>query len=154
MSIQFWLKNWVWQKCSRPNPQHDDWSVHMSIPNFSLITTNETVGKRKNFVDNQLLGLSGSYLRHTIRTFNTCSRGSTHRSLIDTGGGYNLGGVGFPHHTLRSSQLTVLRFWPKGLTWCHVIQSQHKLKWKCYETLIVDPWSFDYSTSTEVYIYD
>jgi hypothetical protein len=33
----------------------------------------------------QLLGLSDTYHRHAIGTFNTYSRGSTERSLIDTG---------------------------------------------------------------------
>jgi hypothetical protein len=35
--------------------------------------------------------------RHAIGTFNTWSRGPTERSLIDTGGGYNLGGASLPH---------------------------------------------------------
>jgi hypothetical protein len=48
-------------------------------------------------VDNWLLDLLGPYHRHAIGTFNTCSRGPTERSLIDTGGGYNLGGAGLPH---------------------------------------------------------
>jgi hypothetical protein len=52
------------------------------------------VGKSQAPVDNQLLGLLGPYHRHAIGTFNTCSRGPTEWSLIDTGGGYNLGGVG------------------------------------------------------------
>jgi hypothetical protein len=37
----------------------------------------------------------------------------THRSLIDTGGGYNLGGAGLSHHTPRPFQPTILRFLPK-----------------------------------------
>jgi hypothetical protein len=55
------------------------------------------VGKSQAAIDNRLLGLSGPYHRHVIGTFNTCSRGLTERSLIDTGGGYNLGGAGLPH---------------------------------------------------------
>jgi hypothetical protein len=51
-------------------------------------------------IDNRLLGLLGPYYHHVIITFNTCSRGSTHRSLIDTGGGYKLGGAGLSHTTL------------------------------------------------------
>jgi hypothetical protein len=31
--------------------------------------------------------------QHVIGTFNTCSRGLTHRSSTDTGVGYNLGGI-------------------------------------------------------------
>jgi hypothetical protein len=48
-------------------------------------------------VDNWLLGLPGSYHWYAIGTFNTCSRGPTERSLIDTGRGYNIGGAGLPH---------------------------------------------------------
>jgi hypothetical protein len=66
--------------------------------------------KRQASVDNQLLGLPSSYHRHAIVTFNTCSRGPTHRSLTDTGGGYSLEGVGFPHTTPQPSQLTVSPF--------------------------------------------
>jgi hypothetical protein len=42
-------------------------------------------------------GLLDLYHQHAIGTFNTCSRGSTHRSLTDTGGGYNLGGAGLSY---------------------------------------------------------
>jgi hypothetical protein len=60
------------------------------------------------------ISLVGTYHEHVNSTFNTCSWGPTHRSLTDTGGGYNLGGVSFPHHTPRPSQPMVLRFPPKG----------------------------------------
>jgi hypothetical protein len=59
------------------------------------------------------VSLLGIYLRHVISTFNTCSRGPTHRFLTDTGGGYNLKGADLPHHTPHSSQPMVLRFPPK-----------------------------------------
>jgi hypothetical protein len=55
------------------------------------------VRKSQAPVDNRLLGLPNSYHQHAICTFNTYSRGPTERSLIDTGGGYNLGGAGLPH---------------------------------------------------------
>jgi hypothetical protein len=45
--------------------------------------------------------------QHTISTFNTCSQGPTHRSLTNTGGGYNLGGVDLPHTTPRPSQSAI-----------------------------------------------
>jgi hypothetical protein len=60
------------------------------------------------------ISLLGPYHQHVINTLNTCSWGLTHRSLTDTGGGYNLGGVGLPHHTLRPSQPTFIYFPPKG----------------------------------------
>jgi hypothetical protein len=55
------------------------------------------VEKSQAPVDNRLLGLPGPYHRYAISTFNTCSRGPTERSLIDTGEGYNLRGAGLPH---------------------------------------------------------
>jgi hypothetical protein len=79
-------------------------------------------------IDNRLLGLLGLYLWHVIDMFNTYSRGSTHRSLIDTGDGYNFEGVDFPDHTPQPSQPMVLYFLPKGPVRSQVIQSQHKLK--------------------------
>jgi hypothetical protein len=41
--------------------------------------------------------------------------GPTHQFLIDTDESYNLEGASFSHHTPHPSQLTVLRFPPKGL---------------------------------------
>jgi hypothetical protein len=40
--------------------------------------------------------------------------GPTHRSFTDTGGGYSLEGIGFPHTTLQPSQPMVLPFPPEG----------------------------------------
>jgi hypothetical protein len=54
-------------------------------------------GESQTSINSSLLGLPGPYHRHAIGMFNTCSRGSTEQSLIDTGGGYNLGGGGLPH---------------------------------------------------------
>jgi hypothetical protein len=55
------------------------------------------VGKSQALIDKRLLGLPGPYHRHAIGTFNTWSRGPTEWSLIDTGGGYNLGGASLSH---------------------------------------------------------
>jgi hypothetical protein len=60
-----------------------------SHPVSLLLSTTEVVGLNQAFVDNRLLSLSGSYHRYAIGTFNTCSRGPTHRSLTDTCGGCN-----------------------------------------------------------------
>jgi hypothetical protein len=56
------------------------------------------------------IGLLNPYHQHVINTFHTCSRGPTHRSLTDTGGGYSLGGADLPYHTPRPSQPMVLHF--------------------------------------------
>jgi hypothetical protein len=51
------------------------------------------------------------------------ARGGSHRSLTDTGWGYNLGGADLPHYTPRPSQPMVLRFPPNGPVRSQVIQS-------------------------------
>jgi hypothetical protein len=58
----------------------------------------------------QLHQLTGPIYQHAIGTFNGCSRWPTHRSLIDTGRGYNLGGAGFSDTTPRPSQPAVSTF--------------------------------------------
>jgi hypothetical protein len=63
------------------------------------LTTIKAVKKAKHMSTTSYIGLLGPYLQHVISIFNTCSRGPTHRSLIDTDGGYNLGGIGLPHVT-------------------------------------------------------
>jgi hypothetical protein len=98
------------KKGSRHNPQHIGWPINGSIPSFSPEPANEAGGVRQAPDGDQLLGLPGPYHRHTISTFNTCSRGPTHRFLTDTGGGYNLGDAGFPHTTLWPSQPGVSPF--------------------------------------------
>jgi hypothetical protein len=85
------------KKGSRHNPQHADHLIYGSVPSFSPTIANGAMEKSQASVDNWLLGLPGPYHRHTIGTFNTCSRGPTEQSLIDTGGGYSLGGAGLPH---------------------------------------------------------
>jgi hypothetical protein len=58
----------------------------------------------------QATRLTGPIYQHAIGTFNTCLWGLTHRSLNNTGGGYNLGGADFPYTTPRPSQPTVSTF--------------------------------------------
>jgi hypothetical protein len=66
------------------------WVVHGTYFSFSPKTAIEAVGLSQAPVDDRLLGLSGSYHRHAIGTFNTYSRVPTPRSLTDTGGGYHI----------------------------------------------------------------
>jgi hypothetical protein len=54
-----------------------------------LRSTKEEVGLSQAYIDGKLLSLPGSYHRHAIGTFNTCSWGLTHWSLTDTSEGYN-----------------------------------------------------------------
>jgi hypothetical protein len=103
------------KKGSRHNPQHTDWPIRAFVPSFSPTTANEAVGKSQASVDNRLLGLSNPYHRHAISTFNTYSRGATHRSLTDSGRGYSLEGAGFPCTTPRPSQPVVFTFHLRAL---------------------------------------
>jgi hypothetical protein len=81
-------------------------------------------GESQTSINNRLLGLPGSYHQHAIGTFNTCSWGPTERSLIDTGGGYNLGGAGLPHthsSTFPTSCLPFPLVAPPGLHFNHTL---------------------------------
>jgi hypothetical protein len=86
-------------------------------PHSSSLTTAEYGREVSAKWLHSYISLLGSYHHHVIGTFNTCSRRPTHWSLIDIGGGYNLGGAGLPYTTPRPSQLTVFTFHlaPPGL---------------------------------------
>jgi hypothetical protein len=102
-------------------------------------------GQSQPSVDDRLLGLLCPYLRHTIGMFNTCSQGSMYRSLIDTCGGYNLVGVGLPHHTPRPSQSMISAFHlgaPPGLQFNQLSSTKPKFKFKEHMTAT---WSSDHS---------
>jgi hypothetical protein len=76
--------------------------------------------------------------------FNTCSRGPTHRSLTDTGGGYNLEGVDFSHTTPRSSQPVVSTFHLRALPSLHLNHIPPiKTKFKFKEAMAAT-WFFDH----------
>jgi hypothetical protein len=107
---QMWTDPLPLRRRTPDNPQHVGWPIRRSVLSFSPTTANEAVGKSQTSIDNRLLGLPGPYHCHAIGTFNTCLRGPTHRSLIDTDGGYNLGDAGLPHTTHRPSQPAVSPF--------------------------------------------
>jgi hypothetical protein len=104
------------------------------------------VGKSQAHVDNWLLGLPGPYHRHPIGMFNTCSRGPTERSLIDTGGGYNLGSAGLPHThspTFPTSCAHFSLMAPPGLHFNQILANRPKC-WVFKEPMATT-WSFDHS---------
>jgi hypothetical protein len=112
----------------------------------SLPQQPKSSGEKSTSIDNRLLGLSGSYHRHTIGTFNTCSRGPTERSLIDTGGGYNLGGVGLSHTQSATFPTSCLPFplvAPPGLHFNQILAKGTKC-WVFKEPMAAT-WSFDHS---------
>jgi hypothetical protein len=110
-------------------PQHPKSSVEKSTP-----------------VDNRLLGLPGPYHRHAIGTFNTCSRGPTEWSLIDTGGGYNLEGAGLPHTHSPTFPTSCPHFPLMALLGLHFNQILAKRP-KClvFKEPMAATWSFDHS---------
>jgi hypothetical protein len=83
----------------------------------------------------RLLGLLGPYHQYAISTFNTCSRGSTHRSLTNTGGGYNLRGAGFPQTTPRPSQPTITTLHLRAPSNLRLSIEQFPAKPRGYQTL-------------------
>jgi hypothetical protein len=85
-----------------------------------------------------------------IDTFNTCSRGPTHRSLTNTGGGYNLGGAGFPQITPRSSRSTVSTFHLRAPSGLKLSIQQFPTKPRGDQTITLASGSL-HSTSTVIY---
>jgi hypothetical protein len=104
------------------------------------------VEKSQAPVDNQLLGLPGPYHRHAIGTFNTYSRGPTERSLIDTGGGYNLGGANLPHTHSPTFPTSCPHFplmAPPGFHFNQVLAKRPKCL--VFKEPVAATWSFDHS---------
>jgi hypothetical protein len=90
--------------------------------------------------------LTGPIYHHAISMFNTCSWGPTHRSLTNTGGGYNVGGTDFPHHTSRPSQPAVSAFHLRvspGLQFNNIPPSKPKFRFK---EPMAATWSSDHPT--------
>jgi hypothetical protein len=120
------------KKGSRHNPQ-PGWVIHRSTTQFLSQHNHWSSNKSQTSVNNRLLGLPGLYHRHAIGTFNAYLRGPTHRSLIDTGAGYNLGGVRLPHTTLQPFQLVVSPFHlraPLGLQFNQELPSKSEFEFK------------------------
>jgi hypothetical protein len=119
--------------------------AHGTCLSFSSNAAIEAVGLSQASIDDGLLGLLGPYHQYAIGTFNTCSRGPTHRSLTDTGGDYNLRHVGFSHTTPRPFQPMGFTFHlrvPPGLQLNHIPSTKPKFKFK--ESKAVT-WSSDHS---------
>jgi hypothetical protein len=135
------------KKGSRYNPQHAGWPIHGSVPSFSPEPAIEAGGVSQAPDDDQLLRLLGPYHRHAIHTFNTCSWGPTKQSLIDTGGGYNLGGAGSQHThspTFPTSCLPFPLVASPGLHFNQVPAINQSLSFK---EPMAATWSFDHSAT-------
>jgi hypothetical protein len=81
-----------------------DWVICRSATQFLFQDNHWSSNESQASINNRLHRFAGPI------TFNTCSRGPAHQSLSDTGGGYNLKGVGLPHTTPRPFQPTVSTF--------------------------------------------
>jgi hypothetical protein len=102
------------------------WVASFFLPRDSLGVGERMFGE----VVTQLHRLTGPIYQHTISTFNTCSRGPTHRSLTDTGRGYNLRDVDFTHITPLPSHPMVSAFYlsaPSGLQFNQALPTKPKL---------------------------
>jgi hypothetical protein len=112
-----------------PDTIHSTTAIRSAGPNpASLPQQPKNSGEKSTPVDNWLLGLPGPYHWHAIGTFNTCSRGPTERSLINTGRGYNLGGAGLPHThspTFTTSCPHFALMAPPGLHFNHIFGKDH-----------------------------
>jgi hypothetical protein len=104
------------------------------------------VGKSQASTDNWLLGLPSPYLQHAISTFNTCSRGPTHRSLIDSDRGYNLGDVDFLHHIPWPSQPVVSAFHLRAPPDLQLNQFHHWFQGSSFKEHMAVTWFSDHST--------
>jgi hypothetical protein len=141
------------KKGSWYNSQHNGWSIRRSVPSFSPNPTNEAVGAKSTSCWRSTTRLTRHIYQYAIGTFNTCSREPTYRSLTDTGGGYKLGGVVFPHITSQPSPSTVsafhLRACPvSNLTNNPPMVPRFKIKNLRLPRDLLTTWS-----STETYIY-
>jgi hypothetical protein len=114
------------------NPQHAGWPICGSVPSFSPKTAIEVVQTNPIIYWRSATRLTGPispvcdrYVQYLLTGVNPSVLNQHRRGLQP----------------------------PKGPARSQVIQSQHSLKWKWCEITITDSWSFDHSTSIEVYIY-
>jgi hypothetical protein len=111
---QHWTDALLSRKTTPESTSQLGWVARRTHLSFSPNTSIEVVHLSQASIDVRLLGLLDSYYLHAISTFNTCSRGPTHRSLTSIDEGYNLKGTGLLYYTPRPFQPMVLRFSPKG----------------------------------------
>jgi hypothetical protein len=129
-------------KLARSSP----WVTSFILPHDSLGVGERGFGQ----VVTQLHRLTRPIYQHAIKTFSTCSRGPTHRSLTDIGRGYKLEGAGFSHHTPPTFPTDGLHFWPKGPTRSQVIHPTLPTRLKEDQTLNLTSGSL-HSTSIATY---
>jgi hypothetical protein len=94
---------------SRHNPQHADWPIRGFVASFSPTTASEAVGKSQ-FCQWQATRLTGPISPACDQYVQYLLVGANHRSLTNTGEGYNLGYASVSHTTTRPSQPVVSPF--------------------------------------------
>jgi hypothetical protein len=86
------------------NPQHASWPTRRSVPSFSPKPTNEAVGAKPSIYRQQATRFTGPISPAYDRYVQYLLTGPTHRSLTDTGGGYNIGCADLLHTIPRPFQ--------------------------------------------------
>jgi hypothetical protein len=118
-------------------------SARLSGPREAVHLSQASVGGR-------LLGLPGTYHRHAIDTFNTCSRVPTHWSLTDTGEGYHIKNLRIattPSPPFPSEGSTDP---PNGPVGSQIIHNNYQFNWRGKQALNLTSGSL-HSTSTVTY---
>jgi hypothetical protein len=136
------------RKSSPDSTSQPSWMAHGTHPSFSP-NNNQWSNRLKPSIYwwTCYIGLLDLYHQHVISTFNTCSCEPTHWSLINTNGGYDRRGVGFPHHSYCPSQPTVLHFPPKCPVRSPIKQcSTRNFQDSRFLKPIDVAWSFDHTT--------
>jgi hypothetical protein len=105
------------------------WPIHGSVPNFSPEPANEAVGAKPSIYQRSATRLTEPIPQVCDRYAQYLLAGATHRSLTDTGGGYNLEGASFLCTTPRPSRPAVSPFHiraPPGLQFNQVSTTKPK----------------------------
>jgi hypothetical protein len=116
-----WIPLLLRNKDSWLQPQHTGWPICGSPPSFSPPHSQWSSRLKPSFYRWQATRLTGPIYQYAIGTFNTYSWGISHRSLTDTGGGYNVGGTGFSHITPWPFQPAASTFRLRAPAWSLVI---------------------------------
>jgi hypothetical protein len=126
------------------------WVAYGTRPSFSPKIAIEVVGLSQAPVDGRLLGLPGSYHRHAIGTFNTCSRVPTPRSLTDTGECYHIENLRIATTLSPPFPSEGSTDPPNGPAWSQIIHNNYQLNWRGKQALNLVSGSL-HSTSTITY---
>jgi hypothetical protein len=96
LTQQSWTDSLLLRKSASDSTYQPGWVAYGTCLSFSPKYNHWSIALKPNiYWWTDYIDLLDPYHQHVISMFNICSRGPTHRSLTDTGGGYNLGGADF-----------------------------------------------------------